>query len=165
MAGVANLIAQNAERWVDAKRSRAVEFARIAKRLVSAKDCYQAIAKMTSVPWFVIAVIHEREAAQDFSRSIAQGDPWIRMSVHVPKGRGPFKSFEDAAVDALVNCAPYAAKWTDWSPGGAMTLLERYNGLGYANKGGALTLCLVGHRPVCEGQICRRWRFRSERCG
>jgi lysozyme family protein len=37
-------------------------------------------------------------------------------------------------VDALVNCSPYAARLTDWSIGGMLTNLERYNGLGYANK-------------------------------
>jgi hypothetical protein len=51
----------------------------------------------------------------------------------VPAGRGPFASFEDAAVDALVNCAPHAARNTDWSIGGMLTLLERYNGMSYAN--------------------------------
>jgi lysozyme family protein len=55
--------------------------------------------------------------------------------VHVPAGRGPFQSWEQAAIDALVECAPYAARWTDWSPGGALTLLETYNGQGYANRG------------------------------
>jgi lysozyme family protein len=50
-------------------------------------------------------------------------------------GRGPFKSFEDAAVDALAKCSPYAAKLKDWSIGGMLTNLERFNGLGYASKG------------------------------
>ena len=30
---------------------------------------------------------------------------------------------------------PHAAKWTDWTAGGAFTLLEEYNGLGYAARG------------------------------
>jgi hypothetical protein len=55
--------------------------------------------------------------------------------VHVPAGRGPFRSWEDCAVDALMNCAPYAARNKDWSIGGLLTLLERYNGLGYATRG------------------------------
>jgi lysozyme family protein len=108
----------------------------VAKRLVAAaaKQRYQAISATTRVPWFVIAVIHEREASQSFSANIAQGDPWSRVSVHVPAGRGPFTSFEAAAVDALTKCAPFAARWGDWSLGGALTLLEQYNGLGYARR-------------------------------
>lgn len=131
------LTAANANRWDRAKVKAAskASFASVAKKLVAAKDRYQDIEALTGVPWFIIAVIHQRESSQRWDRSIAQGDPWNKKSTHVPKGRGPFKSFEDAAVDALKNCAPYAARWKDWSPGGAMTLLEHYNGLGYANRG------------------------------
>jgi lysozyme family protein len=109
----------------------------VAARLAApaAKARYQAIEAKTGVPWFFIAVTHQRESSQDWSRSLAQGDPWNKKSTHVPAGRGPFASFEDAAVDALKNCAPYAAKNTDWTVGGLLTMLEQYNGLGYYNKG------------------------------
>jgi lysozyme family protein len=40
-------------------------------------------------------------------------------------------AFYRCALDALINCPPYAAKWTDWTAGGTLTLLELYNGLGY----------------------------------
>jgi hypothetical protein len=53
----------------------------------------------------------------------------------VPIGRGPFKSWEEAAYDALVNCPPYASRNKDWTPGGLLTLLEGYNGFGYAARG------------------------------
>lgn len=125
----------NAARWARAKFTRSSEFIPVATRLVAAKARYKIIEARTGVPWFVIAVIHERESSQNWSKSLAQGDPWNRVSTHVPKGRGPFKSFEDAAVDALVNCAPKAAANTDWSVGGTLTLLESYNGLGYFKKG------------------------------
>jgi hypothetical protein len=61
-------------------------------------------------------------------RSLEQG------FVHVPAGRGPFKSWEEAAIDALVHCAPYAARNMDWSIGRTLTKLEEYNGLGYAAR-------------------------------
>src|SRR5205814_2903433 len=110
----------------------------------SAKERYQQIEATTGVPWFVIAVIHEREASQNFTKQLAQGDPLSKVSTHVPKGRGPFLNHSDdppghdafyrGALDALIDCPPHASKWKDWSPGGALTLLEEYNGLGYANK-------------------------------
>jgi lysozyme family protein len=100
-----------------------------------AKTRYQAVAAKTGVPWAAIAVIHERECSQDWTGSLAQGDPWSRVSVHVPAGRGPFKSWEEAAIDALENCTPYAARNRDWSVGGVLTVLEEYNGLGYASRG------------------------------
>lgn len=137
----------NASRWAKAKLTRKSELTPVAARLASpeAKAKYQEIERATKVPWFVVAVIHERESSQRWDRQLAQGDPLGQVSTHVPKGRGPFYNHPDdpplqdafyrAALDALSDCAPYAAKWKDWSPGGAMTLLEQYNGLGYANRG------------------------------
>lgn len=131
------LIAQNKARWAKAifKPKALKTAASVAKRLVAAKDKYVSVSNKTGVPWFIIAVIHEREASQRWDRSIAQGDPWAKTSIHVPQGRGPFTSWEAAAVDALTNCGPYASKWSDWSAGGSLTLLELYNGLGYFKKG------------------------------
>jgi hypothetical protein len=80
------------------------------------------------------AVVHERESSQNWNGSLAQGDPWNLVSTHVPAGRGPFKSWEDAAVDALVNCHPFAARNMDWSIGGTLTMLEQHNGLGYSTS-------------------------------
>lgn len=123
----------NAARWAKAKVTR--NFTGIAKSLFASKPRYKAVEAQTGVPWFVIAVIHERESSQNWSRSLAQGDPWNKVSVHVPAGRGPFKSWEDAAVDALKECHPYLARKKDWSLGPMLANLEAYNGVGYANKG------------------------------
>jgi lysozyme family protein len=138
MVDLSALTAKNASRWAIAKLTREVEFMRPARVAVANKGRYLAIARQAAMPdiaWVFIAVSHYRESSQDFSKSLAQGDPWGAVSVHVPAGRGPFKSFEDAAVDALVKCSPYAAKLKDWSIGGMLTNLERFNGLGYANRG------------------------------
>ncbi len=132
------LTAANARRWAAAKLTREPEFTRPAKVAVANKGRYLAIARSAGMPdiaWVFIAVSHYRESSQDFSRSLAQGDRWNEVSHNVPRGRGPFKSFEDAAVDALVKCSPYAARLKDWSIGGMLTALERYNGIGYAAKG------------------------------
>jgi lysozyme family protein len=145
MIDIPALVTKNAALWAKAKilPARAKEVNEVANRLIapSAKARYRFIANATGVPWFVIAVIHEREGGQDFSRQLAQGDPLEEISRHVPRGRGPFfnhltdppgrDAFYRAAVDALQNCPPYAARWKDWTPGGALTLLEIYNGVGY----------------------------------
>jgi lysozyme family protein len=137
MPNYSALIEAQQSRWDSARFNpgMARTAASVARRLCKAKSDYQRVEADTGVPWWVIAVIHEREAAQKWDRSIAQGDRWDRVSTHVPKGRGPFRSWHDAAVDALVNCAPKAARWKDWSPGGALTLLMLYNGLGYERRG------------------------------
>lgn len=135
MITIPALIAANEARWQKCQitPSRLAEVNSVAKRLCAqtAKITYQAVENATGVPWWVVAVIHERECDQNFACNIAQGDPWNAVSRHVPKGRGPFSSFLAAAVDALTKCPPKAAEWKDWSAGGTLTILEEYNGLGY----------------------------------
>ncbi|WP_439399101.1 hypothetical protein ACRQ5Q_17025 [Bradyrhizobium sp. PMVTL-01] len=164
MVNLVALSASNAARFSQVKLTRAAEFTPVAQRLVSAaaKARYQAVAARTGVPWFVIAVIHERECSQSWRGSLAQGDPWDRKSVHVPAGRGPFSSWEDCAVDALVNCAPYAARWKDWSAGGTMTLLEQYNGLGYAAKGVASPYVWSGTDQYRSGKYVADHVYRAD---
>lgn len=135
MVDLAKLTAANLARWNAASVTPSlVHFVdSVAHKLVDAKDRYEKVSAATHVPWPVIAVIHERESSQSWTASLAQGDPWNRVSIHVPRGRGPFSSWESAAEDALVICPPHAARWEDWSIGGALCLLEQYNGLGYAS--------------------------------
>jgi len=131
MVDLVALKAANERRLANAKLTRGPEFVPVAKRLVAAKQRYLTVSERTGIPWPFIAVTHQRESSQNWARSLAQGDPWNQVSTHVPAGRGPFNSWEEAAYDALVNCGPYAARNKDWSIGALLTLLERYNGLGY----------------------------------
>src|SRR6478735_7979036 len=85
-------------RWQEAKLTRKTLSDNVAKALVAAKPRYKAVEAKTGVPWAVIAVIHERESSQNWGRSLAQGDPWNRKSVNIPRGRGPFTSWEAAAI-------------------------------------------------------------------
>lgn len=135
MTDLIALKAANARRWAVAKPTR--HFNDVAARLVApaAKAQYLAVEAATGVPWPFIAVAHEREASQRFDTQLGQGDPLGSISIHVPAGRGPFQSWRAGAYDALVNCAPFAARNKDWSIGGLLTALEQYNGLGYAARG------------------------------
>lgn len=92
---------------------------------------YGAVPQKTGIPVLFIAPSFEREASSDFSRSPAQGDRWNMPSRNVPKNRGPFSSWNAAALDAYhLNGLDKvgAANWT-W------TLLcyygELFNGFGY----------------------------------
>jgi hypothetical protein len=62
----------NAARWANAKVTRASTFASVAKKLVDNKARYQSIQVQTGVPWFVVAVAHQREAGGDFKGRAAQ---------------------------------------------------------------------------------------------
>lgn len=156
MANISKLIKANQKRWDDAVLT-STKFDVVAKRLSApdAKARYQEVEKKTGVPWWFVAVVHEREASQRWNANIAQGDLWNKKSIHVPAGRGPFNSWEEAAVDALVNCPPYAARNKDWSPGGALTTGEKYNGLGYANRGLPSPYVWAGTNQYTKGKYVR----------
>ena len=84
MTDLTALKSANARRWANARLTRNVTPA--AKALVAAKPRYRAVEASTGVPWFVIAAIHERESSENWFASLAQGDPWNRVSVNVPAG-------------------------------------------------------------------------------
>jgi len=137
MVDLAKLTAANLARWNACHTLPEWEriLDTVAHRLLNAKSRYENVRTASGVPWPIIAVIHQRESSQSWTASLAQGDPWNRPSIHVPAHRGPFPSWEAAAEDALEVCPPHAANWHDWSIGGALCLLEQYNGLGYAARG------------------------------
>lgn len=106
---------------------------RTAKKMLAGKARYQAVEAKTGVAWAAIALIHQMECGGDWALSIAQGDPWTRISTHVPKDRGPFTSWEAAAIDAL--SIDGTDKVTDWGIERLCYELEKYNGFGSRNKG------------------------------
>ena len=140
-----SLLSDNTRRWREAKykpsqmpRARA-----FAERALRHKDRYQALVARIHqeyglrMPWWAVPLIHERECrggVDNWKCSIGQGWAYNEKSKNKPY-TGPFSSWEDAAMDSLVKQHPYAAKWGNWSGGGAMTIMEQYNGLGYARKG------------------------------
>lgn len=128
----------NEQMWRDAKFTRSTQINAQAAKIQDNRARYEGVAKKTGVPWDVIGLIHYRESSGDFAGVLHNGQKIIgtgKKTTLVPKGRGPFATWEDAAVDALFNASPYAAKNTDWSIAGTLDVLERYNGLGYRNKG------------------------------
>jgi lysozyme family protein len=132
----AALIQANAARWpqmiIDFDAVPVMN--QVAARLIASKARYQALFAQTSVPWPVIALIHERECSQNWALNIAQGDPWNAVSVHVPAGQGPFASWEDAAVNAL-NKVEQMNEWGHWDTiEGVLSRLELYNGAGYFQR-------------------------------
>ena len=105
----------------------------VCKQILINKPRYDGIAATTKVPWFIIACIHNLECSLDFGGCLHNGDPWNKVTVDVPKGLGPWKSFEEAAVDALTYDG--MTFWSDWSVEGCLYKLELFNGPGYFNHG------------------------------
>jgi lysozyme family protein len=160
MTDLAKLRADNERRWSVVRLTR--PFSAISDQLIAAKSRYLAVEAKTGVPWFVIAVIHMRESSRSFLGVLHNGERIIgtnRQTRLVPKGRGPFATWEEAAVDALVNCAPYAARNKDWSIGGTLTMLEQYNGLGYAAKGLPSPYVWAGTDQYVKGKYVADGKF------
>jgi lysozyme family protein len=104
---------------------------RTAAKLVADKERYLSLEERTGVPALVTMVIAERESGADPRMSLAQGDRWDRASIHIPKGRGPFKSWEDAAADALHIDGLDKVGRENWTIELALYYQEKYNGFGY----------------------------------
>ena len=83
--------------------------------------------------WPLIGAIHWRESSGNFNTQLAQGDPLNRVSTHVPKGLGPYSSWEAAAEDILR--IKGWDKIADWPIGRQLYEAERYNGFGYFSRG------------------------------
>jgi len=101
------------------------------------KDRYMKVEAATGVPWYIIACIHNQESGRDvgiFQACLHNGERIIgtgKKTTLVPKDRGPFYTWEEAAIDALNG----RSMPPNWSLGEALLWCERYNGRGYLKRG------------------------------
>jgi len=102
--------------------------------IISEKDRYMAVQKTAGAPWFWIGCVHTREASRNFNTYLGNGQPLNQVTTIVPKGRGPFKSWEAGAIDAL-KVLKQLDKITEWSIERCLFEFERYNGFGYMRAG------------------------------
>jgi lysozyme family protein len=119
-------------KWNNIRFTRSSSSDEWARRILKLKPRYQAVEKQTGVPWWWIAVTHMRESSCNFAGVLHNGEHIIgtgRKTRLVPAGRGPFTSWEQAAVDAIRMKGLH--KITDWSIERALYEFERFNGWGY----------------------------------
>ncbi len=132
----AAIVADYASKWeaMVVTRPAAVDVA--AKKIVANAEYYKAVQAQTGVPWYFVGVLHMRECDNNLKGCLANGELIVgtnRKTRLVPKGRGPYATFIDSAIDALD--LQGFAKVTDWSPPVCCYEGERFNGMGYRNKG------------------------------
>ena len=107
------------------------------------KDVYDDIGKQVGVPWYVIGVLHLREAGpQDVGRwqCVLHNGERIVGTGHqtrlVPAGRGPFSTFKDAAIDAITfEGLAHRSEWQTSPVEFLAYVSEKFNGFGYRNHG------------------------------
>lgn len=95
------------------------------------KDRYEIVSQQTGVPWPIIAIIHYRESSLNFNTYLHNGQELGKTTTIVPEGIY-FDEWEEAAVDAIEN---YYLDNLESANNDYLDALERYNGLGYRNKG------------------------------
>jgi lysozyme family protein len=117
--------------------TRVEEIDHVAHKLLGFVDegRYTAVSLQTGVPILWMATSFEREASSDFRLSAAQGDPWDRVSTHVPRGRGPFPSWAAAAIDAYAIDGLDKVGIANWTEARACFEAELFNGFGYRAHG------------------------------
>lgn len=134
----AALEAEYARRWADmvVQPQRVAAIDAMARRIIAGKGRYRKVEALTGVPWAFIGVLHSRESSCDFHGVLHNGEKIIgtgRRTRLVPEGRGPFATWEEAAVDALA-IKGYAPGFP-WSLPRCLFEGERFNGFGYRMHG------------------------------
>jgi lysozyme family protein len=102
------------------------------KSLYTRASAYVENLIKLKVPWQVIATIHAMEASFDPSRQLLNGEKWNKKTTIVPKGKGPWSSFEASCVDAFRESHWKGVDFT--SIESLLRASERYNGIGYQKR-------------------------------
>lgn len=111
------------------------EVNRLCEQFYKTRERYAVVAKATGVPEDVLFALHYREASLDFRACLHNGERIIgngKITKLVPKGRGPFNTWEAAAIDAIV-IEKYKLP-SEWSMQAKLEFCERFNGLGYKKR-------------------------------
>jgi lysozyme family protein len=99
----------------------------VAQRLLMHRERFLAVQARCGVPALWLMPVFERENPS-FSSYFGNGDPLDRPTTHVPRGRGPFTSWEDGVVDALT--LDHIVRVTQWTWPMAVYEWELWNGFG-----------------------------------
>ena len=143
--------------WDSAQPSGGLDANRGAEYISANVARYGAVAQIVGVPWWWIGCIHQLEAGGNFHCHLANGDPLTARTVHVPAGRPltgtpPF-TWEQSAIDALLFEGLSHGMITD--PVSALDRAERYNGLGYRNRGLPSPYLWSGTNQYTSGKFVR----------
>jgi lysozyme family protein len=135
MSTTSNKIPDFHDLWKTCKldQSRLAEVKKACDKIRLYRADYEAVEKATGVPWKLIAALHYRESSLRFDACLHNGDPWNKVTVHVPKGLGPWKSWSEAAIDALKHEGFHHIRFTDEAS--QLVMGEKYNGMGYRRTG------------------------------
>lgn len=139
--------------WDSAKPTRLSDANKFADKILANRRRYEAVSAKTGVPFWFIAVTHMRESSCNFAGVLHNGEHIIgtgRKTKLVPRNRGPFSSWEEAAIDALKLKGLH--KITDWPVERTLYECERFNGWGYHSKGRISPYVWAGTQHYVSGK-------------
>ena len=138
------------------------ELASVCNTIESNKERYLSAQRLTGVPWDVIAACHYRESSLSFRGVLHNGEHIIgtgRKTKLVPAGRGPFGSWEAAAVDAMMIESSKFPK--AWDTEGKLDFCERFNGMGYKKRGVSSPYVYAGTNKYSSGLYVADGKYSS----
>ena len=98
---------------------------------------YVQLQTLRGVPSWATAMIHRMECSNNPKGVLHNGEAIVgtsRKTKLVPAGRGPFKTWMDAALDAVDSSPMF--RIPVWNVGNVLRLTERFNGWGYVTGAG-----------------------------
>ncbi len=120
---------------LDSEPFKLNELWKVCLKIIAGKARYQSIEKATGVPWHFIGCLHFMEASLRWEACLHNGEPWNKKTTIVPKNRGPWTSFEEAAIDALKYDKLADKPQGYWTLSRMLAFAESYNGTGYRKRG------------------------------
>lgn len=119
-------------------RKRVAEVKSVCRKIMQTKERYETVAMLVNpnMPWWFIAPLHYRESSLSFRGVLHNGEAILgtrKKTRLVPKGRGPFETWEQSAIDALI--LKRYNRHVDWDIANILDKCEKYNGVGYRYKG------------------------------
>lgn len=118
------------ESTINSSHRKSVE--RIVDKILEKKKIYEEACELSGYDFFFMVTAHYRECGNDLNRQLLNGQRWTQRTTLVPKGLGPFQSFQDSCKKAF-DLKPKMKNPRNISE--LLHALERHNGWGYRRRG------------------------------
>jgi lysozyme family protein len=99
------------------------------KKIEFNRKVYESVGSKLNIPWYVICCIHAKECSLNLELGLHNGQRWDQVTTKIPRGRGPFNSFAESAIDSCIYEGMHLVK--NWSVEYFLWSLEKYNGFGF----------------------------------
>jgi lysozyme family protein len=112
--------------------NRLMEVKTVCAKFETSKARYKVVAEACNFPIDLLFALHYRESSLNFLGVLHNGERILgtgQKTKLVPAGRGPFKTWEEAAIDAInMKKGIFPEVWNFETK---LIFAERFNGLGY----------------------------------